>query len=118
MALGFRIYQKALLSAKPDAVETLNASVPFESDNLRSIELAKRLGLPQTGGSDSHSADTVGDAYTLVEAEDKTIEAVVRAIREGNVKPAGCRSKPRMRVLRIFSAVIREVLRRLGVFFP
>jgi len=89
---GFRIPFRSLVGARPDAVETLNAKVPLEKWNLESALLALRLGLPQTGGSDSHSAETVGDAYTLIELEDLSVTGILDAIRDGRVRPGGNRS--------------------------
>lgn len=87
--MGFSVSVKAMEKTKPDAIETLNAKVPFKRNNLRSVELAEQRGLPQTGGSDSHSADTVGDAYTVVYTEELSVEGVLRAIKEGRVAPEG-----------------------------
>jgi len=86
---GFRIPFGLLAGARPDAIETLNGKVPLEKWNLESALLALRLGLPQTGGSDSHSAETVGDAYTLIEAEDLSLTGILDAIRVGRVRPGG-----------------------------
>ena len=67
----------------------------------RNIELAKRLGLPQTGGSDSHMSQTVGDMYTIVNAASRTIEDVLDAIRRVEIKPVGKPSPIWERPLRI-----------------
>ncbi|MDQ1279549.1 MAG: hypothetical protein QG670_811 [Thermoproteota archaeon] len=75
---------------KPDAIETCNAKTPFFWHyKKKNIELAEGLSLPQTGGSDSHSPQTVGDMYTIVEADSRNTEAVLEAIRAGRTQPAG-----------------------------
>ena len=99
MVPGFRTSEEIIKRARPDAIETSNALVPLARYNRQSRELAERLDLPQTGGSDSHRADTVGDMYTSVDTESRTVEGVVRAIKDGRVRPAGRRSKLIQRLL-------------------
>ena len=48
-------------------------------------ELAEQRDLPLVGGSDAHYPFEVGRAYTVVEADRLTPEAVVDAIRDGRV---------------------------------
>ena len=70
--------------AKLDAVEVANsAQMPY--DYIRNLNegLADRLGLPQTGGSDSHIPETIGRAYTVVETPSRDAEDIVRSIRGG-----------------------------------
>lgn len=50
-------------------------------------EIADRRGLPLIGGSDAHFPIEVGRAYTRVDADQLTPEAVVEAIRAGQVEP-------------------------------
>ena len=77
------------VTSKFDAVETINASAfPFRSATRKANELAEKLGLPRTEGTDAHYGPVVGQAYTLVEAE-LTLESVVEAIVKGRCEPAG-----------------------------
>jgi predicted metal-dependent phosphoesterase TrpH len=72
-----------------DAVEVMNASsVPFSVLTHYSRKFAEGLGLPQTGGSDSHYAPEIGSAYTVVEA-DAAVDEIISAIKKGNVYPMG-----------------------------
>lgn len=93
---------------KPDAIETYNAKTPFLRHFMKkNVKLAKRLGIPQTGGSDAHSHNSVGDMYTVVDAESKTVNAVLDAIRKGKIKPEGKASSIRERakiIIRILFA--------------
>ena len=67
-----------------DAVE-INGKHPRTEEWVR--ELADRHGLPLVGGSDAHFPIEVGRAYTEVDAEEFSPEAVVEAIRDGRVRP-------------------------------
>jgi len=72
-----------------DAVEVMNASsVPFSVLTYFDKRFADSLGLPQTGGSDSHYAPEIGSAYTVVEA-DPDVDEIVDAIKRGAVVPQG-----------------------------
>jgi hypothetical protein len=72
-----------------DAVEVMNASsVPFSILTHYSRRFAEGLGLPQTGGSDSHYAPEIGAAYTVVESG-ASVDEIVSAIKKGNVSPMG-----------------------------
>lgn len=49
-------------------------------------EIAERRDLPVVGGSDAHFPFEAGRAYTLIDANRLTPEAIVEAIREGRVE--------------------------------
>lgn len=67
-----------------DAVEVANSTqIPYNYIRGLNESLAKQLGLPQTGGSDSHIPETIGRAYTIVETESPDPEDVARSIRRG-----------------------------------
>jgi hypothetical protein len=73
-----------------DAVEVANsAQWPYGVICRWNRGLAGRLGLPMTGGSDSHTPATVGRCYTVVDSETRDAEGVVRAIRLGRTSPVG-----------------------------
>ncbi|HDJ21688.1 MAG TPA: PHP domain-containing protein [Candidatus Bathyarchaeota archaeon] len=73
-----------------DAVEVVNsAQFPCRLVQWLNRRLADRLGLPGVGGSDSHIPSTVGRAYTLVDARERTVEGVLEAIKEGRVRSRG-----------------------------
>jgi predicted metal-dependent phosphoesterase TrpH len=72
-----------------DAVEVTNASsFPFAVFTHLNKRFAANLGLPQTGGSDSHYAPEIGVAYTIVEA-DPEVDEIVGAIKKGTIYPMG-----------------------------
>lgn len=91
--------EEIIRQIKPDAIETYNAKTPFFwYYKKKNIGLAGNLGLPQTGGSDSHSRQTVGDMYTIVEADSRSTKAVLEAIRAGRTQPEGKTSPLREKI--------------------
>jgi hypothetical protein len=78
------------LSTRPDAVEAVNADVlSFYISNWLARRDAAKFKLPQVGGSDSHIPQTVGDAYTIVDANSRSVKDILEAIRAGKVRAEG-----------------------------
>jgi predicted metal-dependent phosphoesterase TrpH len=69
-----------------DALEVWNASANPRA-NRRALEAAKLLGLPGLANSDAHILDYIGVAYTVLEIDDLSVEAVFKAIKNGRVHP-------------------------------
>jgi predicted metal-dependent phosphoesterase TrpH len=86
------------VSGKFDAVETINASAfPFNRATSKANQLAERLKLPKVAGTDAHYGPVMGQAYTLIDSE-LNVEAIVKAIKSGNCKPAGTGISLKMRL--------------------
>jgi predicted metal-dependent phosphoesterase TrpH len=86
------------VSGKFDAVETINASAfPFNRATSKANQLAERLKLPKVAGTDAHYGPVIGQAYTLIDSE-LNVEAIVKAIKSGNCKPAGTGISLKMRL--------------------
>lgn len=86
------------VSGKFDAVETINASAfPFNRATSKADQLAERLKLPKVAGTDAHYGPVIGQAYTLIDSE-PNVEAIVKAIKNGNCKPAGTGVSLRLRI--------------------
>jgi predicted metal-dependent phosphoesterase TrpH len=94
-----------------DAVEVVNSSAfPFFLSTNLSRKWAQQLGLPQTAGSDSHIPQTIGMAYTVIDA-DPEIDEIVRAIKKGATVPVGS-SVPWTMRLRKLSRGLRKMATR------
>jgi len=72
------------MRCKPDVVEVFNAQYPFSYFFVkRGLSVAKKLGLPGVGGSDSHFAETVGNAYTTVDLDYPNTRNILAALKSG-----------------------------------
>jgi predicted metal-dependent phosphoesterase TrpH len=99
-----------------DAVEVFNSRCLLNNANHKALIEAERLGIPGVAGSDSHIPEMVGQAYTEIDASENTAEAVLRAVREGKVSPAG-KNTPTPIILRQMSgSTKRKLKKRLGKF--
>lgn len=80
---------RSLSALKLDAVEVVNSSVlPFSLLTFLNRRLSRKLGLPQTGGSDSHVPEAIGLAYTIIYAE-SDVDDIIESIRKGATVPEG-----------------------------
>ena len=66
-----------------DAIETHNG-LNHENENHKAIQAADDRKLPSIGGSDCHSKEQVGRAFTVFQRPVHTIEEVVEGIRKGD----------------------------------
>jgi len=88
--LGTWLNRRNIVEAGFDLVEVSNAyQFPYGMMVEMNRSLARRLRLPETGGSDSHIPGTVGRAYTVLEAEERSTEGVLDALRKGRCRGEG-----------------------------
>ena len=88
--LGTWLNRGSIVEAGFDLVEVANAyQFPYWMMVELNRRLARRLGRPETGGSDSHIPDTVGRAYTVLEAGERSTEGVLNALRKGRCRGEG-----------------------------
>jgi predicted metal-dependent phosphoesterase TrpH len=79
-----------VLTTMPDAIEVINSASMLHSITWkRARTFAEKRNLPQTGGSDSHIPETIGKAFTIVEADSRDVASVLEAIRNGPVAAEG-----------------------------
>ena len=91
------------LSLRPDAIEAVNSASFLHSISWGKAErFAKLHKLPRTGGSDSHIPETLGRAYTIIDADSKETSTILAAIRNGNIQPEGVPIGLRDRVRKLF----------------
>ncbi len=84
-------YQKVFERTVPhgiDAIETANARAPYKykGANILAYALADEKKLPGVGGSDAHSIHEVGNAYTEITVQEKTLPALKAAILRGECR--------------------------------
>ena len=94
-----RFRERDLKNLQIDGLEVLSAVTPIPGYFLKkNLELARRLGVSITVGSDSHSSETVGDAYTIVNSESRDLRDILRAIRLGHTSVGGHASKSAFKI--------------------
>lgn len=74
-----------------DAVEVINACITFKHFNKMAFEAALKLDLPMTAGSDGHSLEEIGKAWTDFLVEPETWQDVISMILKKETIPVGGR---------------------------
>ena len=91
-----------------DAIEVFNSRYIVGSANRKAARIARKVRIPQVGGSDAHHARFVGFGYTLIAAE-PGVTSILSAIREGRTIAGG-----KMTPLRTYSRQsLKNALRRM-----
>lgn len=86
-------------TAKADFIETCNSRACFKNKkaNFQARELSLKLGKPQLGGSDAHSASEVGNSFTELNCKDISLDSIKEALLTGNTKPVIQKNTPRIK---------------------
>ncbi len=103
--------------AAADAVETYNSRLLTGIANLRARRFARSRGLSETAGSDAHIAEMVGRAVTAVDADERSVAAILDAVRAGDTSVVGTRTPWRVSARQATGNARRRLMRRLGDLF-
>ncbi|WP_049923314.1 PHP domain-containing protein [Halopiger djelfimassiliensis] len=85
-----RISKKEL--AAGDAIEVYNSRLLTGRANRQAERFAAARELPMTAGSDAHISEMVGQAVTRVDTDERSVEAILEAIRQGRTSVEGKRT--------------------------
>lgn len=74
--------KKRLLELDVDLIETANsrASMKLRDANKRADELADKLHIGKTGGSDAHGKREVGACYTVIDVDEISLSSIKKAL--------------------------------------
>ena len=109
------ITREALASA--DGIETFNSRLLTGRSNRRAERFAAANDLPMTAGSDAHIAEMVGQAATEIDADERSVESVLDAIRAGRTRVIGKRTPWRISFRQASGGVRRRIENRLASVF-
>jgi len=96
-----------------DAIEAFNSRLLTGRANRQAERFAERHGKPMTAGSDAHIFEMVGQAITLVETDDRSVDAIVDAVREGRTTVEGHRTPWRVSLRQAAGGVKRRMHSRV-----
>jgi predicted metal-dependent phosphoesterase TrpH len=80
-----------IFNIKVDAVEVINGCITFKRFNKMAFEAARKLELPMIAGSDGHSTEEIGNAWTDFLVEPETWQDVISMILKKETIPVGGR---------------------------
>ncbi len=75
----------------------------------KATETADRLNLSRVGGTDAHYGPQIGYGYTVIEAEEASVESIAKAIVEGYCRPFGQSVPLTLNLLQEFERVKRKL---------
>jgi predicted metal-dependent phosphoesterase TrpH len=94
-----------------DAIEFSHFYTRRLDFNRRAVAYARRMDMPLVGTSDCHRLWQLGTTYTLVEAAEKTVPAVVEAVRAGRVRVVTAPLRPLDRLRGLGRGLGRDIRR-------
>jgi len=101
-----RLKEKDLENLSIDGIEVVSSITPlFYHYLIKNLRLAVKLRLPISAGSDSHSPETVGDAFTIIKTERRTLQDILYAIKLGHTTIGGGPSELKFK-LRILQGLL------------
>ncbi|HJJ48220.1 MAG TPA: PHP domain-containing protein [Methanocorpusculum sp.] len=99
--------KQALIDA--DALEGYNSRYYTQGSNKKAVRTAKRLKKPVTAGSDAHDCRFVGYGINVIEARERSVDAVLNAIREGNITSRCIKTPAKTYTYQSYKNVMRKV---------
>ncbi|APX95963.1 PHP domain-containing protein [Natronorubrum daqingense] len=103
--------------AKGDAIEVYNSRLLTGRANRQAERFANTRDMPMTAGSDAHISEMVGQAVTRVDADERSADAILEAIREGETTVEGKRTPWHISFRQAAGGVTRRVRNSvLGLF--
>ena len=98
-----------------DAVEVINArAFPYKNSVKKAEKSAKRLGLSRVAGTDAHYGPQIGYAYTVIEVAEPSVEAIAKAIVDGDCQPFGQSVPPILNVQQQFQR-LKRLIRKISL---
>lgn len=94
-AMGFKLMDENLIE-EMDFIEVFNTCESPQSNDM-ARELAEIYELPGTAGTDAHKADYLGMAATEIDAEIKSNNDFIRAVKEGMIVSASGKERQETR---------------------
>ncbi len=73
-----------------DAIEVINArAFPFKNSVKKAEEAAEKFKLSRVAGTDAHYGPQIGYGYTVIDAEEPSVDAIAKAIVNGHCQAFG-----------------------------
>lgn len=96
-----------------DAIEYCSMYYHGLNLNRRAAGVARRFGVPLVGTSDTHTLPYSESTVTRIEAEERSVEAVVDAVRAGRVR-VETRPRPLAQAVSMVAFSARELMRDIA----
>ena len=98
-----------------DALEAYNSRYYTKRSNEAAAKTARILEKPITAGSDAHECGFVGYGRNYIDAEEKTVESILSAIRAGRISAECMQTPPSVYTKESYRNVMRKIKRFLHI---
>ncbi|MFZ5517125.1 MAG: PHP-associated domain-containing protein [Candidatus Zhuqueibacterota bacterium] len=104
-----------------DGVEFCHYYMKWLNPNRKAMRIAEKFNLPMIGNSDAHKEYQFGTTYSYVYAEEKSIPAIIHAIKQGKVevvtRPLNLREFTRetMWLLEKMPYIVQSLLKKIAI---
>ncbi|MBY8982954.1 MAG: PHP domain-containing protein [Candidatus Lokiarchaeota archaeon] len=96
--LKIKLLNENIIKKYIDGVEIINSRIIFKTCIKNAKKFKDKYPLFETGGSDAHTPKEIGNAYTLINNTEKSLESIKRSLISKNSKSMGIRSNPLVHV--------------------
>jgi len=98
-----------------DAIEAYNSRYYTKKSNGRAAKRARLLNKPITAGSDAHECAFVGYGRNIINAEEKSVDGILAAIKAGKITAECTQTPPIVYTKESYHNVMRKVKKFLHI---
>jgi len=92
-----------------NGIEILNSRIIFKRCIKKAIVFNQNYNLFETGGSDAHLKEEIGNGYTLIQNTDKTHENIRKSLINNKSKSMGALSNPIVHAITVFNKIKKRL---------
>lgn len=86
-----------------DGIEIINSRIIFKRCINKARKFNRKYQLFETGGSDAHSNEEIGNGYTIIKDVDYSLESIRKSLLENKSKSMGVLSSPFVHAKTVFN---------------
>ena len=102
-SLNIKYLNDNLIEKFIDGVEIINSRIIFKRSVKKARIFCQKYNLFETGGSDAHSKEEIGNGYTLIEDSDKSHNSIRECLLARKSKSMGVLSSPLVHAKTVFN---------------
>ena len=92
-----------------NGIEILNSRIILKRCIKKAIVFNQKYNLFETGGSDAHLKEEIGNGYTLIQNTDKTHENIRKSLNNNKSKSMGALSNPIVHAITVFNKIKKRL---------
>ncbi len=102
-SLKLKYINDSIIEKYIDGIEIINSRIIFKKCIKKARKFNEKHNLFETGGSDAHSYEEIGNGYTLVRDVDESLESIKKSLLANKSKSMGMLSSPLVHAKTVFN---------------